>query len=170
MGLREIPFVLVGLLVYAYKWVELQFLQLFPTSLEKRIRYTYAKLGVVFDFDSGKETNNNNSSNSLALLDEKYVARKSEFKGILRVKVHDKVFFARVANSASLGMGETYMDGNWDCEDVTELFRRILRKKVFLEYLNPWNRFLNYVHLSFFNLQTESKAWEVGRQHYDLGT
>lgn len=65
--------------------------------------------------------------------------------------------------------GETYMDGNWDCDNLTELFRRIMRKKIFLEYLNPWNRFLNYIHLCFFNLQTQSKAWEVGRKHYDLG-
>ncbi|ODM98462.1 Cyclopropane-fatty-acyl-phospholipid synthase [Orchesella cincta] len=167
MGVREIPFIFVGLLVQAYKWVELQLMQLFRASLEKRIRNTYAKLGVVFDFDSGKETNNNNNS-SVAVVDEKYVSSKSAYKDILRVKVHDKVFFTRAANSASMGMGETYMDGSWDCDDLTELFRRIMREKIFLEYLNPWNRFLNYAHLSFFNLQTESKAWEVGKQHYDL--
>lgn len=61
------------------------------------------------------------------------------------------------------------MDGNWDCDNLTELFRRIMRKKVFLEYLNPWNRFLNYAQLQLFNLQTEKRAYEVGKKHYDLG-
>ncbi|CAL8112777.1 unnamed protein product [Orchesella dallaii] len=167
MSVREIPYIFVGLLVQAYKWVELQLMQLFRSKLQRRIVHTYAKLGIVFDIDSGKESNNNNS---LALVDDKYVTKKSAYKRIIRIKVHDKVYFTRIANSASMGMGETYMDGNWDCDELTELFKRIMREKVFLEYLNPWNRFLNYAHLSFFNLQTESKAWEVGKQHYDLGS
>lgn len=84
-------------------------MQLFSSQLEKRIKYTYARLGVVF-VDSTEESSNNKDNNnatavSTQTVDEQYVAKKSEFDGIIRVKVHDKVFFTRVANSASMGMG-----------------------------------------------------------------
>lgn len=169
MGFQDIPFALVGFLVQAYKWLELKLMELFSSRLERHIRRTYAPLGVVFEVDADKKSTNNNNEGSKKPIDEEYVRKKSEFDSIIRVKVHDKVFFTRIANSASLGMGETYMDGSWDCDNLTELFRRIMKKKIFLEYLGPWNRFLNYIHLCFFNLQTESKAWEVGKKHYDLG-
>lgn len=179
MGIQDLPFIFVGFLVQSYKWLELRIMQLFRSTLERRVRKTYAKLGVIFDEtnegdkQTGSNNNNNDTSSSLTksgrFVDEKNVAKVSEFDGIIHVKVHDKIFYTRVANQASMGMGETYMDENWDCDNLTELFRRIMRKKVFLEYLNPWNRFLNYIELCFFNLQTQSKAWEVGKKHYDLG-
>ncbi len=61
------------------------------------------------------------------------------------------------------------MDGWWDCEDLEEFSYRVLKSGIFMEYLTPWNRFLNWVELSFFNLQSQDRAWEVGKKHYDTG-
>ncbi len=58
----------------------------------------------------------------------------------------------------SLFAGEAYMDGWWNCEDLEEFSYRVLKSGIFMEYLTPWNRFLNWVELSFFNLQRQDRA------------
>ena len=35
--------------------------------------------------------------------------------------------YERVFTSWSLGLGESYMDGEWDCDALDELFTRLLR-------------------------------------------
>lgn len=61
------------------------------------------------------------------------------------------------------------MDEQWDCDNITELTRKTMKNGVYRFYMNPWNRFLNFLELYFFNLQTKAKAWEVGQKHYDTG-
>ncbi|CAL8100367.1 unnamed protein product [Orchesella dallaii] len=86
------------------------------------------------------------------------------------ITVHNKnEFFLRLTNHAPLGLGETYVEGVWDCDDLVELNYRTMRKAIYKAYMNPWNRFLNYMELMHFNMQTEKKAWEVGEKHYNLG-
>ena len=43
------------------------------------------------------------------------------------IQVHDKHMYERVFASWSLGLGESYMDGEWDCDALDELFTRLLR-------------------------------------------
>lgn len=38
------------------------------------------------------------------------------------IQVHDDRLFARVLAEGSLALGETYMDGWWDCERLDEFF------------------------------------------------
>ena len=40
--------------------------------------------------------------------------------------VHNKDFFDRVLRLGSLGLGEAYMDGWWDCQALDEFFCHIL--------------------------------------------
>ena len=42
------------------------------------------------------------------------------------IQVHDEQLYARVLAEAALGLGESYMDGWWDCERLDEFFHRIL--------------------------------------------
>ena len=41
------------------------------------------------------------------------------------IQVNDGRFFRR-ALRGSLGIGESYVDGDWDCRSLDELFRRVL--------------------------------------------
>ena len=86
------------------------------------------------------------------------------------IQVHDKHMYERVFASWSLGLGESYMDGEWDCDALDELFTRlradlgsaamgIARVKLIAEHLRH----------KLFNLQSKSRAFEVGEQHYDAG-
>jgi hypothetical protein len=43
------------------------------------------------------------------------------------IHVHDRRFFGRVLASGTLGFGESYMDGWWDCDALDEMSCRIIR-------------------------------------------
>lgn len=46
------------------------------------------------------------------------------------IQVHDDRFYARVLAQGSLGFGEAYMDGWWECEQIDELIKRLLRQDI----------------------------------------
>ncbi|MGH9484407.1 MAG: cyclopropane fatty acyl phospholipid synthase [Terriglobales bacterium] len=83
--------------------------------------------------------------------------------------VHNPGFFARVLRHGSLGLGESYMDGWWDCPRLDELFCRIFAAK--LDRMASRNlRGLALTAVSaLFNQQTKSKSPQVARRHYDAG-
>jgi cyclopropane-fatty-acyl-phospholipid synthase len=82
------------------------------------------------------------------------------------IQVKDKSVYSRVLSNGSLGLGESYMEGLWDCEQLDEFFNRVLRanldKKVDVTFI--WH----VLKAKFLNLQSESRAFLVGQHHYDL--
>lgn len=47
----------------------------------------------------------------------------------VRVRVSDPAFFTRVMAGGSVGAGESYMDGDWDCDDLPGLLAIMLRSR-----------------------------------------
>ena len=43
------------------------------------------------------------------------------------IQVHDPRFFSRVLASGTLGFGESYMEGWWDCDALDEMCCRAIR-------------------------------------------
>ena len=85
------------------------------------------------------------------------------------IKVNNERFYDRVLIKGTLGFGESYLDGWWDCEEIDEMICRILKfSDKDIVYKNLTN-FLCFLKSKFFNLQTKIKAKEVARKHYDLG-
>lgn len=87
------------------------------------------------------------------------------------IRVHDPAVYRRILTRGSLGFGEAYMDGQWDCERLDELFHRLLsidvdRKMVGLARLRL---VLESLRHRLLNLQSEARAFVVGEQHYDIG-
>ena len=74
----------------------------------------------------------------------------------------------RLLAQGSLGLGESYMDGHWSCESPDQLFERLLAAGLEGEQ-RSWRVALHKLRARWQNLQTEARAWQVGRQHYDLG-
>lgn len=85
------------------------------------------------------------------------------------IQVHNEEFYRRIVQQGSLGLGESYMDGWWDCERLDTLFYKILRAK--LDKKLPYNLedIIRIAVARFRNLQTKKRAWIVGEEHYDLG-
>lgn len=84
------------------------------------------------------------------------------------VRVHDDRFYSEVFGRLSLGLGESYMDGYWDCDRLDELFERVYRVDLQTAHLE-WSTRLYYLRSRLFNRQRISRAFEVGERHYDLG-
>ncbi len=85
------------------------------------------------------------------------------------IQVHNPKFYSRVLQSASLGLGETYMDGWWDCEAIDQLVYRVLKGNLDSKVQGDWRLALQAITSRLFNLQTASRALSVGREVYDLG-
>jgi len=84
------------------------------------------------------------------------------------VRVHNERIFSRLFAQGSLGLGEAYMDGWWDCDDLAELFSRILRARLD-EQVRPLRELPGLLQAKLMNLQTPKRSFRVGEQHYDIG-
>jgi cyclopropane-fatty-acyl-phospholipid synthase len=88
------------------------------------------------------------------------------------VRVHDPVFYRRVALNGSVGAAEGYMDGLWDCDDLVALVRILLRNRERLDAMERGTARLGAAVM---------RAWAALRRnthagsrrniaaHYDLG-
>ena len=85
------------------------------------------------------------------------------------LRVHDRSFFDAVLNGGSLALGETYMDGWWDCDALDDMFTRILGAEIDSKApLSPrllWCRAKSAISRNLLR----RKAFEIGRRHYDIG-
>jgi cyclopropane-fatty-acyl-phospholipid synthase len=84
------------------------------------------------------------------------------------IRVRDRRLFARVLAQGSLGLGESYMDGWWDCPRLDEFFHRVLGAGLDAK-VQPWHDALRVLRARLVNLQRPARAFEVGRRHYDIG-
>ena len=84
------------------------------------------------------------------------------------IQVHDEGFFPHVLAQGSLGLGESYMDGWWDCERLHEFFHRILLARLDAK-VKPWFLLVDMLKARLLNLQSVSRAFQIGQQHYDIG-
>lgn len=85
------------------------------------------------------------------------------------IRVKNPDFYKRVLQQGSLGLGESYMDGWWECERLDLFFTKVL--KAGLEHQLP-SRLADILRIAssrLFNLQSKKRAWIVGKEHYDLG-
>jgi cyclopropane-fatty-acyl-phospholipid synthase len=76
--------------------------------------------------------------------------------------------YARVVAQGMLGVGETYMDGWWECEQLDEMICRAFRAN-FHKEIRPLKYLLFVLQARLTNLQRQARAFQVGHEHYDLG-
>ncbi|SFB04233.1 cyclopropane-fatty-acyl-phospholipid synthase [Collimonas sp. OK607] len=87
------------------------------------------------------------------------------------MQIHNPIFFQKMFSTWELGLGESYMDGDWDCASLDEFFFRVTSHDLeqTVVGLAKIKFFLEILRQNFFNLQTRSRAFQVGEQHYDIG-
>jgi cyclopropane-fatty-acyl-phospholipid synthase len=84
------------------------------------------------------------------------------------VQVHDERFFSRAIGEGILGLGESYMDGWWECERLDELFDKVLRADLDTRIRTDWRLASHLVLSRIVNLQTKRGSREIAETHYDL--
>lgn len=85
------------------------------------------------------------------------------------IQVHDPRFYQRVMADGSLGLGESYMDGWWDSQQLDEFFCRICRTGIDQQFERTRYSFWLWLHAVVLNLQSKKRSFIVGKEHYDLG-
>lgn len=85
------------------------------------------------------------------------------------IQVHNPDFYKRVLQEGSIGLGESYMEGWWDCAALDVLFEKILRAKLDEKAPKNFRDLARIAGMRLFNLQTRKRAWIVGKEHYDIG-
>ncbi|ADM41617.1 Cyclopropane-fatty-acyl-phospholipid synthase [Edwardsiella tarda FL6-60] len=85
------------------------------------------------------------------------------------IRVNHPLFFKRVLQQGSLGLGESYMDGWWQCDRLDIFFDKALRAGLQQQMPHHFRDTLRVVGARLANLQSRRRAWQVGREHYDLG-
>lgn len=85
------------------------------------------------------------------------------------IQVKHPDFFKRVLQEGSLGLGESYMDGWWECDRLDTFFNKVLRAGLENQLPHHLKDTLRVAGARLFNLQTKKRAWIVGKEHYDLG-
>lgn len=82
------------------------------------------------------------------------------------IRVHNPDFYHSVLTGGSLALGESYMDGWWDCDALDQFFTRILENKLDKK---AGIAFRDVFKALFINAQKKAKSFIVGKKHYDIG-
>ena len=85
------------------------------------------------------------------------------------MRVHDERVWARLVRDRELGIGESYMDGWWDCDRLDEMIARVLASDIRGAIRPSPKLVLGAVAAVVTNRQTKRRARRNARHHYDIG-
>jgi cyclopropane-fatty-acyl-phospholipid synthase len=88
------------------------------------------------------------------------------------VVIHHSRFYRRVLFGGDLGVAESWIDGDWSCDDLTKLVRIFIRNRHLIERLNSPRTWLSSMLAGLQHLlrpNTRGGARRNIHEHYDLG-
>ena len=89
--------------------------------------------------------------------------------------IHSDAMFEKILNKGELGLSESYMDGDWSCNDLGKFINQLLKyQEIFEEkimYQAPLLLFfqMKYKLTGLWNTNTAEKSPENITKHYDIG-
>jgi cyclopropane-fatty-acyl-phospholipid synthase len=84
------------------------------------------------------------------------------------IQINDKRLYARIWRDKNLGLGESYMDGWWDCEQVDEFIYRLLRSGIDDQVRGNLSYLLCALPWLLLNRQSKGRARIIADCHYNL--
>ncbi|WP_062309856.1 cyclopropane fatty acyl phospholipid synthase [Polynucleobacter sinensis] len=87
------------------------------------------------------------------------------------IQILNERAFNLILSKWSLGLGEGYMRGYWDCLDLEGFLYRLLKhdhNEKIRGFAN-FNLLYEVMRAKLLNLQSKSRAFMVGQHHYDVG-
>jgi cyclopropane-fatty-acyl-phospholipid synthase len=85
------------------------------------------------------------------------------------IQVKDERLYDRVCREKTLGFGEAYMDGWWDCEAIDELITHLLLSRADVGVGRNLRHALRTVAWWLWNMQSRRRGHMIAERHYDLG-
>ncbi len=83
-------------------------------------------------------------------------------------QVRDERFYGRVMREKNLGLGESYMDGWWECARIDELICRIIRCGAEGGIRGSLRHALMLLPMELLNMQSRRRSRRAAHEHYDL--
>ena len=85
------------------------------------------------------------------------------------IHVENEKLWDRITSQHQLGLGEAYMEGCWECEDIDEMLSRLLSVDA-TSFLKPSIPLIaSTLKSKIVNMQTKSKAAKNAKHHYNIG-
>lgn len=85
------------------------------------------------------------------------------------IHIHNDNFYDRVIRDQLLGLGESYMEGWWDCQRIDLFIAQLATSKVERMIKMRPAILWKYMVAKIYNFQNKNRAFEVGQKHYDIG-
>lgn len=85
------------------------------------------------------------------------------------IQVFNEKFYQRALQEGALGLGETYVEGWWDCLKLDEFISKLLLANLDNKIKKSKRLLFKIALAKLINLQTKKRALFVGKKHYDLG-
>ncbi len=85
------------------------------------------------------------------------------------ITVHDPRFYERLLRDASIGLGESYMDGWWETDALDVTVDKIMRANLKQKVTGSWRLRALTVKAVLFNLQSKARSGASVEAHYDIG-
>ncbi|WP_161889107.1 cyclopropane fatty acyl phospholipid synthase [Pontibacter russatus] len=85
------------------------------------------------------------------------------------LQVHDERFYKRVLTEGTLGLGESYMDGWWDCDSIDTFVCKALRADLYSKARFGWKTIAKMLLARVLNMQAKGRAARNAQRHYDIG-
>ena len=83
------------------------------------------------------------------------------------IQVHNPGFYKRAMAQGTLGLGESYMDGWWDCDAIDQLFYKLTSAGLHEKAAIPARMKAAVMFTRLVNMQTRSGSLKVVREHYN---
>lgn len=85
------------------------------------------------------------------------------------ITIHSENIYNRILRDGEIGVGEGYMEGEWDCEQIDELVYRISKVDLEKKLIQSVNHNTPLVIESLAQKLKPHDSFEIGRKHYDIG-
>src|SRR5690348_3343863 len=83
------------------------------------------------------------------------------------IQVHNERMWTRLFSEGSLGLGESYIDGEWDAVDLAEFFNKVLVGGVADKIRITPNLLWQIAQAKLLNMQNIERSRRVARMHYN---
>ncbi len=85
------------------------------------------------------------------------------------IQIKDTRTFDRVLKHGSLGLGEAYMDGWWDCDSIDGFFDKLMGARLDQQVGGDIGFMISALFARLTNLQNRERSKHVAHKHYNLG-
>lgn len=85
------------------------------------------------------------------------------------VQVHNEELYNRALKQGTIGIGEAYMDGWWDCQELDVMFYKAIKGQLTTRFSSSnLPGLLLKTYQTLFNLQNKRRSFEVAKKHYNF--